>query len=106
MMETVQNALADVRRGLEELYAERLGGVYLYGSYARGEQEQDSDIDVLVVLDQIQAYGAEIDRTSELISSVSLRYGISISRVFVTQEAWGEARSGFLSHVRREAIAA
>lgn len=30
-------------------YMEELSGVYLYGSYARGEEEEESDIDVLVI---------------------------------------------------------
>ncbi|MBS3151300.1 nucleotidyltransferase domain-containing protein [Candidatus Woesearchaeota archaeon] len=33
-------------------YLENIQGIYLYGSYARGEQEQDSDIDVLVISDK------------------------------------------------------
>ena len=32
-----------------EPYLENILGVYLYGSYARGEQRQDSDIDLLVI---------------------------------------------------------
>ena len=106
MTGTVQNLLAELRSGLEGLYRERLRGLYLYGSYARGEQRWDSDVDLLIVLDQIDAYGAEIDRTSELVSSLSLRHGISVSRVFVTQEAWRNLRGAFLSQVRQEAIAA
>lgn len=106
MTRTVQNALTDLRRELERLYGARLCGMYLFGSYARGEQEWDSDIDLLVILDRIDAYGAEIDRTSELVSSVSLRYGTSISRVFVTQKAWRDVQNSFLSRVRQEAIAA
>ncbi len=106
MTGTVQNILAELRSGLENLYGVRLRGVYLYGSYARGEQEWDSDVDVLIVLDRIDAYGAEIDHTSELVSSVSLLYGISISRVFATQDAWRDGQDRFLFHVRQEAVAA
>jgi predicted nucleotidyltransferase len=102
----VQNLVAELKRGLEVLYAERLRGLYLYGSFARGDQESGSDLDVLIALDRIEAYGAEIDRTSDLISSLSLSNDLSISRVFVTQEAWESAQSIFLASVREEAIAA
>ena len=106
MTGTVQNLMAELKHGVEVKYRERLRGLYLYGSYARGQQESDSDVDVLIVLDQVDSYGAEIDRTSDLVSSLSLRYGISLSRVFVAEEAWRSGRGAFLSALRGEAIAA
>ena len=105
MTGTIQNLLAELKRDLESLYSRRLHGLYLYGSYARAEQQWDSDVDILIILDQIDFYGSEIDRTSRIISSLSLQYGVSISRVFVSAEAWREAHNGFLSNVREEAIA-
>ena len=106
MTQTAKNLLAELKSGLEGLYGKRLQGLYLYGSHARGEQQWDSDIDLLIALDRIDAYGAEIDRTSELVSAMSLHYGVSISRLFVTQQAWCDVQDGFLSHVRQQAIAA
>jgi|SRR4051794_19346911 len=106
MTGTVQNLIAELKRDLDHLYGKRLQGLYLYGSYVRTEQQWDSDVDVLVVLNQIDSYGAEIDRTSETISSLSLQYGVSISRVFVNAETWREPHNGFLSNIRKKAIAA
>jgi predicted nucleotidyltransferase len=98
--------LAELKSGLQGLYAHRLRAVYLYGSYARGEGERDSDLDVLIVLDRLDSYGAEVDRTSKLVSNVSLKYGISVSRVFVPEHEWQEGEGLFLANVRQESIPA
>ena len=96
--------MAELKSGLERLYGERLRGVYLFGSYARGEDTRESDLDVLIVLSNLESYGAEIDRTSELVSRVSLAHGISISRVFVSEDSWRKAEGAFLANLREEAI--
>ena len=44
--EGVQLALKELQDYLAKVYGERLRGVYLYGSYARGDFRPDSDVDV------------------------------------------------------------
>ena len=39
----------ELREGLAAFYGDRLRGVYLFGSYARGEARPDSDLDIMVV---------------------------------------------------------
>jgi predicted nucleotidyltransferase len=102
----IRELLTKIRRGFEQLYGERLAGIYLFGSFARGEAAPDSDVDVLVVLDEVTDYGQEIERTGHLISELSLDYDVSISRVFVSSAAWQHRDSPFLSNVREQARAA
>jgi hypothetical protein len=47
----------------------------------------------------------EIERTGQLVSTLSLKYGISISRKFINSHTWNEGDSALLSNVRAEAIA-
>ena len=42
--------LARMKTALGEAFADRLAGVVLYGSEARGQSDPDSDIDLLVLL--------------------------------------------------------
>lgn len=98
--------LNELEAGLKAMYATRLKGVYLFGSYARGDADPESDADVLVVLDRIDRYGAEVERTGPMISSLSLKYGVSVSRTFVSEQDWRSGESPFLTNVREEAIPA
>ncbi len=79
-------------------------GLYLYGSYARGEEQLDSDIDVMIVLSHYESYGVEIDRTGELVSKLSLEYSTSISRVIMTEEQWKNGDTPLLRNIRADGI--
>ena len=104
--EDLKVLLSDLRSGLEGLYPDRLRGLYLYGSYARAEEDAESDVDILIVLDRVARYGKEVERTSQLVSSLSLRHSVSISRLFVDEATWNRRGDPFLENVRSEALAA
>ena len=104
MSAVVRQLLAEMRDGLKQVYGSRLRGLYLYGSYARNTPDPESDLDVLI--DRIDRYGAEVDKTGELASRLSLKYGITVSRVFAAEPEWREGDSPFLNNVRPEAIPA
>jgi len=100
----LRTLLRELKAGLAQIYGDRLKGVYVYGSYARGEGGAESDLDILVVLDDVDHYAAEVDRTADLISELSLGFGVAISRVFVSERDWASGTSAFLANAREEAI--
>jgi predicted nucleotidyltransferase len=102
----IETLMSELRAGLLELYGPRLKGVYLFGSYARGEQEAESDVDVLVVLDDFGDYGEEVDRAISLTSKLSLAHDVSVSKVFVRERDWLHGDTPFLKNVREEAVLA
>jgi len=103
---TVKTLMSELKTGLQTIYGDRLKGMYLYGSYARDEADPESDLDVLIVLDRIDHYSDEVHRTSQLGSDLSLKYSVSISKVYLRERDWRERESPFLANVREEAIAA
>ena len=50
----ISKLLKELKEGLNRLYGERLKGLYLYGSYARGDYKEGSDLDILLVLDDFE----------------------------------------------------
>jgi len=106
VIDSLHLLLTELRTGLAAIYGIRLRGVYLFGSHARNEADTESDVDVLVVLDQVEQYGREVSVTGPLISQLSLQFGVSISRVFVSQQDWTDRHTPFLANVREEAIPA
>ncbi len=102
--ETLGKLLSELKSGLESTYGGRLKGLYLYGSYARGEADEESNLDILVVLDQFDRYAQEVDKTGQLASNLSLKYGITINNAFVKEVEWLGSDTPFLLNVRDEAI--
>jgi len=97
--------LGRYREGLERLYGERLRGLYLFGSHARGDAEEGSDVDVLVILDEVESTWSEIQRTSELTAELSLEFGVTVCGVFTSERRWRARESGFLRSVQEEGVA-
>jgi predicted nucleotidyltransferase len=98
--------LAEIKGWLVCLYGARLKGLFLFGSYARDEADEESDVDLLIVLDEVEDYTKEIGATSELISELSLKYDLSLSRVFASETNWRSNHTLFFRNVREEAIPA
>ena len=53
MVPLVAQALAAFRRRLEARFGARLHEIVLFGSHARGTATEESDVDVLVVIDHL-----------------------------------------------------
>jgi predicted nucleotidyltransferase len=99
-----QTLLVELRSALERHYGPRLRGLYLFGSYARGDQDAESDVDVLVALDDYASYHHEADEVSHITSPMSLHHGVTIAVVFVRDTDWRQGNRPFVSRVRGEAL--
>ena len=102
--EAVQQALKELQDYLARIYGERLRGVYLYGSFARGDFHAGSDIDVLIALEGEVNPGREIDLIGDGVADICLEHNVLIATYPVPEE-WLEGRkSPLFENVRREGI--
>jgi predicted nucleotidyltransferase len=88
------------------LYGDRLCQVILYGSSARNEATEESDIDLAVVLAGEVRPGTKIDRMIDIITDVNLEYGVLLSVYPVSEENYRNINSPLLMNIRREGIPA
>lgn len=102
----ITEVIREYREGLERLFGDQLVSVTLYGSFARGEGREDSDIDILCVLRSPFDYGDAIRKSSELTARLSLAHDVVLSRVFVSEEDVKTRNLPFFMNIRREGIPA
>ena len=95
-----------IRRRLEPVYGDRLKGIVLYGSEARGDAEADSDIDVLVILNRVTDYGRELRANIEALYDLSQKLGRRISAKPVDAHEYETADCPLFLNARREGVAA
>lgn len=69
-----------------------------------GDAKPDSDIDVLVVLEEPVDTWKEIDNTGQFIADLCLEYDVVISSAFVSIVRFQQENSPFFINVRREGV--
>ena len=104
MPEDLVHLLERLDRGLKDLYGGRYRGLILYGSYARGEADEGSDVDLLLLLEGEVNGWHEILRAEPVKWPLSLESGYLLSLMPVSVEEYRKARKPFLMNARREGV--
>jgi len=100
-----QKILKELKRELLRIYGRQVDSIILYGSQARGDAREDSDIDVLLVLKDDFNYLEMLKRSDDQVASLSLENDVVISRAFVSKKEYKEKLSPFLINIRRDGVA-
>jgi predicted nucleotidyltransferase len=100
-----QEAIKEFYDKLLAMYPKRLDQVILFGSKARGDSHQESDIDILVVVDNSDWRFRHT--ISDIASDVSLNYDVLIGPKVISRDRWHwmkQKRFSFYKNVSNEAI--
>lgn len=99
-----ESVLTELYSRFQELYGDRLVRMVLYGSQARGDAGNDSDIDILVVLKNKVDPMGEIKRTGGIVAELSLKFGVVISCIFMDEGYFMHRNGPLLRNIRKEGI--
>ena len=105
--EKLREILQEMGELLKNVYGNRLKAVILYGSVARGTQTEDSDIDVMILVDgtdeQLREYN---ERLSDISTELALKYVKVFSIIDVKYQEYQEWKtvSPFYKNVDREGV--
>lgn len=102
----IKRLVDQVKAHLHEMYGGGIKQVIIYGSHARGEATKNSDVDVLVLVDESLDPREVEDSLSDLLYDIILNEGELISVIAVSQERFENYNSPFMLNVRREGIIA
>ena len=88
--ESLRPALSEYARRLREIFGDRVAEVRLFGSFARGEANEDSDVDVLVLINGLT--DLEIGIAAGESALISVATGLHLAPLPMRTERFADLR--------------
>lgn len=97
--------LQTIKTSLQTIYAQRLAKVILFGSYARNEATENSDIDIAIILyDNEINLSKELDLLSKNLIDLVLQSDKVITKIPITLQRFEHSNSLFIRNIRKDGI--
>ena len=101
----LMNTISDMVLQLRSIYGEQLAEIVLYGSYARGTQTEESDVDIAIILLD-KPSKASTDAMIDCVSAHELECGKVLSVIDINADkfnSWKDTMP-FYRNIRKEGI--
>ncbi|ASJ07641.1 hypothetical protein A3L08_03960 [Thermococcus pacificus] len=81
---------------MRERFGDSIEEVILFGSYVRGDYDEESDIDVLIVGE------VDFDELMEIVTDILLKHGELVSPIVIKPEEFKRRKDSFIRTVLEE----
>ncbi|WP_297470711.1 nucleotidyltransferase domain-containing protein [Thermococcus sp.] len=95
-MEKKAQALDEFLRVLRKRFGDSIEEVILFGSYARGDYDEESDIDLLIIGE------VDFNELMDVVTDILLKYGELISPIVIKPEEFKRRKDSFIKTVMSE----
>lgn len=99
----VKEILNEFKKGINDILGNKFEELILFGSYARGDYEFGSDIDVLLLVKE-KLTKEEDKKISQLSSDISLEHDIVITCFDYLLHDYKHRNSPFLLNAKKDAV--
>lgn len=103
-IEDIKPILDEAKERLQNIYGGRLKEIILYGSYARGDATEGSDIDLILILEDISNPISELEKFSGEIHQLDFLYDTVISIIPIEARQYQTRRLPIILNAKREGI--
>lgn len=103
----IRAMLMEMSELLEKVYKDKLKAVILYGSMARGTATEESDVDVMILVDGTEQELRKFeDSLSDISTDISLKYYKVLSIIDVSYQEYDKWKtvSPFYKNVSQEGV--
>ena len=105
--EALASVLDELAENIHGLLGNRLDKIVLYGSYARGDNSGESDVDILVLTDLSAEENRKLRRElNRVFSRIGLKHDVLLSMFLIDKKAYEEwmAVTPFYQNIEKDGV--
>lgn len=99
--------LKAISKAYHEVYKTKLVSIILYGSYARGDYQKDSDVDIVaIVKGNREELQSELKKIWDVSSDLELEYGTIVSPTVIPYEEFEKYKDDlpYYRNIQKEGV--